>query len=559
MTESHLILDYPWDNSLWAVFQSICSEELTDDDIILTAARKGVICHSNRLPTLVRISIERLMRSKPPLVIIASSTLGQGVNVGISAVIVANPYYSSDPISHRDFWNICGRAGRAFSDAEGKILYAIDTQRAQWQVDNDMSLAKSYFDNQLMERVQSGLLAALRAILRVAKRTNTNFNLLVEAIANDFIESDISVEFTERLNGLFDYLDDELLAMHEDFGADDTNLDWVDDVFRKSLALIQAEAENEELYLQLLRVRTIALLNRITNKANRKKIVASGVPLSVSKSILENIDFFRCLATSFAQELAGECNPIELLDDIIRELEIWSNDNASSLIESLPDQVCLDNIRRDWISGVALASIINSEQEADRISKDYYGFTLPWIIHAISRMFDSEVDEGIVQTYSTLAMFVELGLPNETAANIYMAGVRSRSAALELSTLNAFQNKTIAEIRQILLDLSSQDICLSDKSRVWVDLISEFYKAQKPRKISFPSFTWKRKGLPQKLYPRENNGKLFLTSSDGYFQEEVESSDDLPFAKIANSSGLFFELNQGVWQLQSYNPLILVE
>jgi replicative superfamily II helicase len=121
--------DYPWDNSLWAVFQSLCSEELNDDNIVLKAARKGVICHSNRLPTLVRIAIERLMRSKPPLVIIASSTLGQGINVGISTVIVATPYYSSDPISNRDFWNICGRAGRAFADTEGKILYTIDTTR----------------------------------------------------------------------------------------------------------------------------------------------------------------------------------------------------------------------------------------------------------------------------------------------------------------------------------------------------------------------------------------------------------------------------------------------
>ncbi|MDD4760865.1 MAG: hypothetical protein PHU66_08660 [Bacteroidaceae bacterium] len=86
--------------------------------------------------------------------------------------------------------------------------------------------------------VQSGLLAALRAILRVARTTNTDFNLLVEAIANDFTESDISDKFSGWLNGLFDYLDDELLAMHEDFGVDDTNLDWVDDVFRKSLALI---------------------------------------------------------------------------------------------------------------------------------------------------------------------------------------------------------------------------------------------------------------------------------------------------------------------------------
>lgn len=550
--------DYPWNNSLWNVFQSLCTEELSNDEIILTAARKGVICHSNRLPPLVRIAIERLMRSKPPLVIIASSTLGQGVNVDISTVIVATPYYSDEPISNRDFWNICGRAGRAFSDAEGKILYAIDTTRKQWQVNKDKRLAEAYFDNQRMEEVQSGLNLALRAILRIAKMTKTDFSLLVEAIANDN-ETDISDKFSRLLNDIFDYLDDELLAMRLNFGVDDTNLDWVDDVFRKSLALIQAEAENEEYYLQLLRARTIALLNRVKSEENRKKLVASGVPLSVSKPILENIEFFRSLAILYVRELAEGRDRMELLDNIIRELEIWSNKNARGLIESVPSQYSLDNMRRDWIRGIPLSIIIDSEREADIISKDYYGFTLPWIIHAVSQMFDSEVEEEIAQTYSNLAVLVELGLPNETAASIYMAGVRSRSAALELSTFGVFQDKTIAEIKQSLLDLSLQDVELSDKSRIWVELLSEFYKAQKPKTVSFPRFTWNKKEPPQKLYIRERNGDCFMISNNGYFIEKVQSSDDLPFERVVNIYGLFFELNNDVWQLKSYNPEFIVE
>ena len=552
--------DFPWDNSLWNVFRSLCSEELDSDDIILTAARKGIICHSNRLPTLVRIAIERLMRSRHPLIIIASSTLAQGVNVGISTVIVATPYYSQEPISNRDFWNICGRAGRAFSDAEGKILYAIDTTSGSRKVRKDRRLAQNYFDNQQMEEVESGVLAALRAILRAAKMTNTDFALLLEAISNDFIESDISGEFSDRLNEIFDYLDDELLAMHEDFGGEDTNLDWVDDVFRKSLAIIQAETENEEYYLKLLQSRTNALLNRVKDKANRRKLIATGVPLSVSKSILDNIEFFRNLALSLVfQKFAGEYDHFELLDNMIRELEIWCNENAGTIMESIPTQGCLDKMRRDWLSGVALSVISSYEQEAEKISKDYYGFTLPWIIHGISQMFDPVSEESIFQTYSTLAMFVELGLPDQTAANIYLAGVRSRIAALELSTLDLFQNKSISELKQILIDISPQDIDVSDNSLVWIEMLSEFYESQKPKKIFFPGFRLNRQGLPQKLYLHEINGKCFLTSSDRYFQVEVVSNDALPFAEIANISGLYFEVNKGIWQLKSYSPFISVE
>ena len=421
--------DFLWDCSLWNVFESVCKEELSGDDIILIAARKGVICHNNRLPTLVRIAMERLMRSKSPLIIIASSTLGQGVNVGISSIIVSTPYYDQNYISNRDFWNICGRAGRAFSDVEGKILYAIDTTEDAWKVSKNRNLARNYFDNRQMERVQSGLLIALKAIYENAKITNTDFNLLVEAIANDSIYSDLNEPFAKWLNKVFDFLDDELLAMHENFSLDENDVTWVDEVFRKSLAIIQAESSRENEYISLLQARTKALLKKVPDKSSRQKIIASGIPLSVSQKMLDSVEDFRTLALSFTSQSTAD-EQIDQINNIVREIEIWSNLNAEHLIENMPEQDSLDHIRRDWISGVPLSEIIKNEPMAEKISKDYYGFTLPWIIHGISQLFDSVLEETIVQTYSSIAMFVELGLPNLTSSNIYIWQESVREAPL---------------------------------------------------------------------------------------------------------------------------------
>lgn len=549
---------YPWNTTLWNVFESVCHEELEENDIILEAARKGVICHNNRLPTLVRIAIERLMRSKPPRIIIASSTLGQGVNVGISSIIVSTPYYSHQTISNRDFWNICGRAGRAFSDVEGKILYAIDTTEAQWKVKKNRQLAQYYFNNQQMEEVRSGLLVALRAIYRTAERTDTDFSLLVEAIANDTIDSNVREDFAEWLKVVFDFIDDELLAMNEDFGeSDDANINWIDNVFRKSLALIQAEAEHADEYICLVRARTTALLNGIPNRIMRKKLVASGVPLSVSKTIFDNIDRFRTLALSFV--LAPDADEqFEQVINIVREIEVWSSAHASTLMEAVPEQDALDRIRHKWLSGVSLSKLTILEPSATKISKDYYGFTLPWIIHAISQMYDSETEEVIIQTYVLIAMFVELGLPNLVSANIYMAGVRSRSAALELSAFNLFFNKSISEVKRIFANPELIDADMSDSARVWLELLADSARAQTPTQVSFPTFTWERDGLPDKLYLREVNGECFLFSNSGYFFEKVESTEDLPFLNIANNGNLYFERKNRSWVLKSYNPMIHV-
>lgn len=225
----------------------------------------------------------------------------------------------------------------------------------------------------------------------------------------------------------------------------------------------------------------------------------------------------------------------------------------------MPEQDSLDHIRRDWISGVPLSEIIKNEPMAEKISKDYYGFTLPWIIHGISQLFDSVLEETIVQTYSSIAMFVELGLPNLTSSNIYMAGVRSRSAALELASIDIFTGKSVSDIKQILTDIQVSDKNISNTAQVWIDLFSNTAQSQSPKHIYFPTFTWNRDDLPDRLYLREQKNQCYLLSSDGYFCEKVESTKDLPFSKIANIVGLYFECRGGTWYLQSYNPRIIIE
>ena len=408
-----------------------------------------------------------------------------------------------------------------------------------------------------MEKVQSGLFIALRQIYKCAEETGTDFSLLLEAIANDSISANIHGEFAKWLNTLFDFLDDELLAMHEDFNSDGTDLDWVEPVFRKSLALIQAEAEHKEDYINLLRARTKALLNRIPNRAARKKLIASGIPLTVSMAILDDIDKFKSLALSFILSTDAE-DQIEQTNNIVREIEIWSNANAANLMEFVPSQTILDNFRHCWISGMPLSEIIKSEPNAAKISKDYYGYTLPWIIHAISQMFDSESEQIFIQAYSSIAMFVELGLPNVTSSNIYLAGVRSRGAALELSNFDVFQNKSISEVKRILSSFQLQDCEISETTKAWIKLLSDSANSQKPKEVSFPAFTWKRNGLPDKLYLRETNGDCFLISEDGYFYEKVESTSELPFLEIANIQGLYFKRDDDIWNLRSNNPKITV-
>ncbi|WP_301221151.1 hypothetical protein [Bacteroides caecimuris] len=103
-----------------------CIESYGEDSEWFTFAKMGIFCHNADLLLDVRLPLERLMRSEKTRVIVATSTLVQGVNLRVSTVISSTRYQAGTAITKRDFWNIAGRAGRAFVDHEGKILVALD-------------------------------------------------------------------------------------------------------------------------------------------------------------------------------------------------------------------------------------------------------------------------------------------------------------------------------------------------------------------------------------------------------------------------------------------------
>jgi hypothetical protein len=145
--------NHPWKSrNDWRTFELACVEAYGENNGWLNFARKGILCHNSDLHWDVRLPLERLMRSDRPLVIISTSTLGQGVNLGVSTVIFSTLFQSGSEITARDFWNIAGRAGRAYVDHEGKILVALDTnglnrRRREEKYDE----VREYFDKEKID------------------------------------------------------------------------------------------------------------------------------------------------------------------------------------------------------------------------------------------------------------------------------------------------------------------------------------------------------------------------------------------------------------------------
>jgi hypothetical protein len=549
--------DHPWPEHEWKVFEAVCREDLGADALELTAARAGVVCHSNRLTTQVRLALERLMRAKPPRIIIATTTLAQGVNVGISSVIVSTPYIDKNAIDKRDFWNICGRAGRAFVDGEGKILYAIDETRDYLKIKKDKAMARFYFDGGAGDRVESGLLFRVKWLRRIALQAGVSFELLLELAAdNDFSPLGASARDCEQI---CDLLDDELLALHMDPVVNPTVEDpivWVERVFRDSLAAIQARSAGSgisgEDILSFLRARANSVLRRVPDPA-RRAAVSSGLPLSVALHAHLDLDFFRTVADAYRE---AEWAPSALLA-AVKEIEEWARTRASS-VAALPEAEKLDAVREGWLAGIGLQALTASDDDAPDITRKVYGYDLPWIIHAASQQLRRLGESDRADALAHIALLVELGVPTETAARVFLAGVRSRVAATEIASLGIVGGSSVSEIGRILRDPAvSRRVrpLVSPTTASWLDFIVAEAAGRRHEPVpEFAEFTLKGAEGVDVLHARKLGDRIFLRTVNGSAQFEVRPTSSLPFDRVANDPRMAFIREGGRWRLTIRDP-----
>jgi len=542
--------DIDWKNDHdWERFELACIENDKNGDIFKYAC-KGIMCHSNNLPAEIRLSMESLLRKGKAKFIVSTSTLAQGVNLGVSIVIIANIFLPAR-ISHRDFWNIAGRAGRAFVDTEGKILYVIDgtCSKADWH----RKLANEYFSHRNLESAQSGILTQIIQIINIAKKCNIEFEYLLGLIAeNNF--ANIPENEANFIVNFFDCVDDSLLALNLAYNSSSVEeSNWIDDHFRESLAYIQAKNEGARV-IEILKARSMAVKRLAGSSEQWKSFASSGIPLmSITKinELMEEILSVTNIYLNSERQIKDKIDFLKATEEIIEKL-------PSSHFRRKFSQQDIDVVRDSWLNGASLKNIPNG----DKIANDHFVFTIPWILNAVSKKCNQQGNEEIANLFEEFAVLCELGLPSFWAAKIYLSGVRSRQAAKELSLIFKEELATngLSEISKIIINNAEVLKTRSDCSQHTLQLVRILAKEQLPLQknlIKIPDFIFKNEDLKIKssiLYCRSHGNSCFLCSSDYKDKIEAPISEDYPFDKIQNIPGIYFELEDNTWKMKNKNP-----
>lgn len=203
--------DYSKDKEISEAIQFIAGF-IHPDYYLIDYLKKGIGYHYGKMPTLVRLLVEDLFKSKKLAYICCTSTLLEGVNLPAQNIFLYKPTKGiSNPIDKLSFWNLAGRAGRLLKDFYGNI-YCLNVQ--EWsgykpEIENIEHEIESAFETTIIEK-HSVIIEYLKDLYEQEKLKGE----AVEAVVTRFIIGELKEgndRFIEELLGRNAQLDENNL------------------------------------------------------------------------------------------------------------------------------------------------------------------------------------------------------------------------------------------------------------------------------------------------------------------------------------------------------------
>lgn len=439
---------------------AIGTEWFTPEHSLLTCLKLGVAVHHGALPTPYRREVERLLRQGILKVTISSPTLAQGLNLTASALIFHSLYRNREPIKVSEFRNVIGRAGRAFIDLEGHVLYPmfdpIERRRDVW---------KKLIEDTGGKEMESGLLLLVRYLLArmVKKHKPKDVATLTEYVANaanwEFSELPGEMEEQKQLeerrwHTYVTTLDTAILGLIGDDDISEDELEeHLDAVLRSSLWA--RRLRKQEITVQtILRVGLIERSRHIwsnTTAIQRRAYFLAGVGLSTGLRLDDEAERLgnllvvinACLINGDEEKaIFAMMEFAEIIFQISPFTPNTMHDNWKALFTG-------------WLKGEAIAEVVDSDDpDTLKFIEDALIYRLPWGMEAV-RVRGLAHNDRIGDVYTLedfelgfAAAAVETGTLKIPATVLIRAGFSSRIAAIKAVSDGDATFTTVRELRR---------------------------------------------------------------------------------------------------------------
>lgn len=383
----------------------------------------GIGIHFGDMPEQVRSAVENDYKAQKLKIILCTNTIGQGVNFPIKNIIFYDITIGfnngQEFISHRDFWNIIGRAGRAEKETEGNIIFVVNS-------DTDRANYTNFIDKDNIENSQSILFFVLQKIVEAGLSEN-ELNSLVLEVTETFLLDMLTEEVFENDE---EFINNIIKNSLFNVQSSKSDIVKIHDSFHKAISKIKEDDENRE---------------------ELEEFGKTGLSLKDNKTILafinENIELIKDFIETqsiesfiniFLALLAG--NEIDALDDyklnkLVSKTISWTQ--YQNIILAWMNNKNIEEIRNIW--EIEIASDFDNFYIL--LAKGLY-YRFPWICSAIILLtaYTLKIDYfEISENIRYIPTFMKYGLNNRVACIARVCGIKTRETAIFLANKS---NKT---------------------------------------------------------------------------------------------------------------------
>jgi superfamily II DNA/RNA helicase len=392
----------------------VAAEWLGEEHLVTQLLRNSIAVHHGRLPDAVRSAIEDDFRAGRLKIVVATSTLAQGVNLPVRTVII-HSVYRHDEVENRqtrmharEYWNIAGRAGRAGYETDGLTIHLTNNDKDERDFD--------FFSSTRTEvgRVQGALLSLLHQL----------------------VDERITVDDAGEL------LDASILPLLVEEAGSDLGqiLAEIDRTLQTSFVAYQARTDQLPLDALLRASHEVAtqIVERVPKTNSRRLFAATGLS---SRSCLRIND-------AIGEHLSETTNSFLGLNSLDSMLELVIS-SLGQVPEMEPERAFVGNyaeVAKLWVSGRQLPNIVDYLQRESDLSvspeslseflNDYVMYRLPWgasaFISIATDRLQIDPDRSPIWTRSLPAL-IKFGVPNHTAAWCMGLGISSRPLAIAVA------------------------------------------------------------------------------------------------------------------------------
>lgn len=441
--------------------RAVLAEWLGEEHRVTRCLLRGVVIHHGNLPAPVLGIAERLMRERRAVLIVASPTIAQGLNVTASTVFFESLRRRDAAgvrrlISSEEFLNVVGRAGRAFVDLAGKVAFSTGLRPAAARLhERDWQTLRLTTAQRALE---SGLATlVIRLMERLGGFTDERAEFLAEHVNIDRTMNGeaIDVDDETQYNADLDELDRSLNAIlgDADFSEEEA-AQHLDEIMRSSLfrrTLDKKAATVRRVVQMVIERRTRSIVRRFTI-GQRSSAYLSGISPRLSQRFS---DLAEALAPTVAEVETAVAlkrvtdETLQLLARICSALVAFPTfaPLASSQVDD-PAAVALE-----WLRGAPLSTIAEIDAKARSFIEDGVRTRAAWGFEALRRAVMNDDDARL-----TAALLLITGTPSVAAAMLSREGLDSRAAA---SRVGAVVPPEAAETTASLRDWLAQNIDLA--------------------------------------------------------------------------------------------------